>query len=58
LIGAGMAATFSYIAATVYQFIVFIRNTKIVPADFLFRKDDIIIVVTGIKKLLSDQKTL
>jgi O-antigen/teichoic acid export membrane protein len=58
LIGAGMAATFSYIAATVYQFIVFIRNTKIVPADFLFRKDDIIIVVTGIKKLLSDQKIL
>jgi O-antigen/teichoic acid export membrane protein len=58
LIGAGLAATFSYIAATIYQFIVFIRKTKIVPADFLLRKDDVMTVITGIKKFLSDQKAL
>jgi O-antigen/teichoic acid export membrane protein len=54
LIGAGLAATFSYIAATLYQFIVFIKMTKVKPADFLLRKDDIMIIVKGMKKLIID----
>jgi O-antigen/teichoic acid export membrane protein len=54
LIGAGVAATTSYIAATVYQFIVFIRKTKIGPSDFLLRRDDVMIVVNGIKKMMID----
>jgi O-antigen/teichoic acid export membrane protein len=52
LIGAGLAATFSYIAATVYQFTIFIKMTKVKPADFLLRKDDIMIIVKRIKTLL------
>ena len=54
LIGAGLAATFSYIAATLYQFIVFVKMTKVKPADFLLRKDDIMIIVKRIKTLLID----
>jgi O-antigen/teichoic acid export membrane protein len=52
LIGAGLAATLSYIAATVYQFVVFIRKTKTGPKDFILRKDDIKVVVNSIKGLL------
>jgi O-antigen/teichoic acid export membrane protein len=54
LIGAGLAATFSYIAATLYQFIVFVKMTKVKPADFLLRKDDIMIIIKRIKTLLID----
>jgi O-antigen/teichoic acid export membrane protein len=52
LIGAGLAATLSYIAATVYQFVVFIRKTKTGPADFLLKKDDIMLVLNAIRSLL------
>lgn len=39
--GAALAATISYIASTLYQFIVFVRMTKVKPADFLLRKKEI-----------------
>jgi O-antigen/teichoic acid export membrane protein len=52
LIGAGLAATFSYIAATLYQFIVFIKMTKFKPADFLLRKADILLFAKEVKKLI------
>ena len=54
LIGAGLAATFSYIAATFYQFIVFIKMAKVKPADFLLRKADILLIAKEVKKLIMD----
>ena len=53
LIGAGLAATFSYIAATVYQFTVFIHMTALRPMDFLLRKKDFRLVIKEIKKVIS-----
>jgi O-antigen/teichoic acid export membrane protein len=55
LIGAGLAATSSYTAATAYQFIVFIRMTKVTPADFLLRKADIREIVNMVKKLITEK---
>jgi O-antigen/teichoic acid export membrane protein len=55
LAGAGLAATFSYTAATVYQFIVFIRMTKVKPPDFLLRKADILVIVNAVKKLMTER---
>jgi O-antigen/teichoic acid export membrane protein len=51
--GAALAATVSYIASTLYQFIVFIKMTNLKPADFLLRKNDILVIVKGIKRFLS-----
>jgi len=51
--GAALAASASYIAATVYQFIVFIRMTKVRPADFLLRITDIRVVIAEVKKMLT-----
>ena len=53
LVGAGLAATFSYIAATLYQFVVFIRMTKVKPADFLLRKADIHLIAKEVKKMIN-----
>jgi O-antigen/teichoic acid export membrane protein len=54
--GAALAATLSYIAATVYQFIVFIRMTKVKPGDFLLRKADILVVVAEVKNMLASSR--
>jgi O-antigen/teichoic acid export membrane protein len=50
--GAALAATIAYIASTVYQFIIFIRMTKLKPADFLLRKKDLEVVVAEVKKMI------
>jgi O-antigen/teichoic acid export membrane protein len=52
LIGAGLAATFSYIAATLYQFIVFVKMTNLKPADFLLRKADILLIAKEVRKMI------
>jgi len=57
LSGAALAATCSYIAATVYQFIVFLKMTKLKPSDFLLRKKDIRLVVDEVQKFLSQSKS-
>jgi O-antigen/teichoic acid export membrane protein len=54
LIGAGLAATCSYIAATIYQFIVFEKMTHLKATDFLLRKSDISTVILGFKKMLKN----
>lgn len=53
LIGAGLTATFSYIAATVYQFIVFIKMTTLRPNDFLLKKSDFMLVFNEMKRVIS-----
>jgi len=50
--GAALAATVSYIAATIYQFIVFIRMTKLKPSDFLLRKNDVLVIVKEVKMMI------
>lgn len=50
--GAALAATVSYIASTLYLFIVFLKMTNLKPADFLLRKDDILVIVKGVKKFI------
>ncbi len=50
--GAAMAATISYIASTLYQFIVFIKMTKLKSSDFLLRKDDVLVIVKGVRKMI------
>jgi O-antigen/teichoic acid export membrane protein len=55
LIGAGLAATCSYIAATIYQFIVFEGMTHLKATDFLLRKSDIRIVIQGFRKMLKNK---
>jgi O-antigen/teichoic acid export membrane protein len=54
--GAALAATLSYISATIYQFMVFIRMTNVRPADFLLRKADIRVVVAEVKKMLTSSR--
>jgi O-antigen/teichoic acid export membrane protein len=54
LAGAAVAATCSYIAATVYQFIVFVRITHVKPSDFLLRREDIQLIKKEVKKFTSD----
>ena len=52
--GAALAAAISYIASTFYQFIVFVKMTKLKPADFLLRKNDVLGFVKEVKKLTID----
>ncbi len=52
--GAALAATISYIASTLYQFIVFIRMTKLKSSDFLLRIEDVLLIVKGVKKMIID----
>jgi O-antigen/teichoic acid export membrane protein len=52
--GAALAATVSYSASTLYQFIVFIKMSNLKPADFLLRKNDILVIVKEVKKLIID----
>jgi O-antigen/teichoic acid export membrane protein len=54
--GAALAATISYIASTCYQFIVFVRMTKVKPADFLLRKIDLQEIITVVKKLIASSR--
>jgi O-antigen/teichoic acid export membrane protein len=49
-IGAGLSATLSYSFATLYQFIIFCRISRIRPGDFLLTKNDISIFISGVKE--------
>ncbi|MCK9219474.1 MAG: polysaccharide biosynthesis C-terminal domain-containing protein [Bacteroidales bacterium] len=51
LIGAGVAATCSYTCATLYQFVVFTRMTKLTSRDFLLSRSEIKLLFTELKKL-------
>lgn len=51
-IGAGMSATISYSAATLYQFIIFGKLSRIRPRDFLITRSDISGFVSGVKEYL------
>jgi O-antigen/teichoic acid export membrane protein len=56
LAGAALAATCSYIAATIYQFIVFVKMTHVKPSDFLLRRVDIQIIMKEIRKFTSESR--
>jgi len=51
--GAALAATVSYIASTLYLFIVFLKMTNLKPADFLLRKDDILVILKEVKRMIN-----
>jgi O-antigen/teichoic acid export membrane protein len=56
LAGAALAATCSYIAATVYQFMVFIKMTHVRPSDFILRREDLRMIRREIRKFTSDPR--
>ncbi|MEI6682896.1 MAG: polysaccharide biosynthesis C-terminal domain-containing protein [Bacteroidota bacterium] len=51
IMGAGIAATFSYTALTLYQFVIFSRMTKIGLRDFLLTKAEISLLAGELKKI-------
>ena len=51
IMGAGIAATFSYTALTLYQFIIFSRMTKIGLRDFLLSRAEISLLAGELKKI-------
>jgi len=50
LVGAGITSSISYTIATIYQFIVFVRMTKLSFRDFLLKKSEIILFWDEAKK--------
>ncbi|MCX6246922.1 MAG: polysaccharide biosynthesis C-terminal domain-containing protein [Bacteroidetes bacterium] len=54
--GAALAATAAYIASTLYQFIVFVKMTKVKPSDFLLRKEDVLVVGKEIRKMIASSR--
>jgi O-antigen/teichoic acid export membrane protein len=54
--GAALAATISYLFSTLYQFIVFIKITKLKPADFLLRKEDVSVVSKEIRRMIESSR--
>jgi O-antigen/teichoic acid export membrane protein len=52
IIGAGISATFSYSFATLYQFIVFMRMTKLTVRDFLLTMTEIRLLAGEFKKIV------
>ncbi|MEI7980404.1 MAG: polysaccharide biosynthesis C-terminal domain-containing protein [Bacteroidota bacterium] len=53
--GAGIAATCSYTMATIYQFIIFTRMTKLTLRDFLLTKTEIKLLMSELKKIAGKQ---
>jgi Na+-driven multidrug efflux pump len=51
MVGAGVSASFSYTFATLYQFIVFSRMTKLRLRDFLISRAEIRLLYGEIKKI-------
>ena len=52
-IGAGLSATISYFIATLYQFISFVRISRIRARDFLMTNSDISGIISGVKEHFS-----
>jgi O-antigen/teichoic acid export membrane protein len=55
--GAAWAATMAYAAATIYQLIIFIRETKMGFGDFLLRKKDILLIAGELKSFLKGKSS-
>jgi O-antigen/teichoic acid export membrane protein len=55
--GAALAATIAYIASTLYQFIVFVKMTKLKPVDFLLRKKDIVAIMNVVRQMVLSSRT-
>jgi O-antigen/teichoic acid export membrane protein len=55
--GAALAAVSAYIASTSYQFIVFVKKSKVKPRDFLLRKSDIVLILNQVKQMLNSSRT-
>ncbi len=53
IMGAGIAATCSYSFLTLYQFIIFLRMTKLTPRDFLLTRAEITLFSSEIRKILT-----
>jgi len=53
LIGAGITSSISYTVATIYQFIIFSRTTKLTARDLLLKKSEITLLIGEIKKFLN-----
>ncbi len=56
IIGAGIAASCSYLSATIYQLITFVILARVKAKDFLIKKDEIRILVKEIKVMLKQTK--
>jgi O-antigen/teichoic acid export membrane protein len=54
--GAALAATGSYMATTIYQFVVFVKLTKLKPADFLLRKSDVEVILKEVRKVIDESR--
>jgi O-antigen/teichoic acid export membrane protein len=52
IVGAAITATCSYTAATVYQFIIFSRLTRLTIRDFLLKKSDLLLVNQEFRKII------
>lgn len=53
IIGAGITASLSYTAATLYQFIVFSRVSRLKARDFLIRKPEVLLLIGELKKVVN-----
>ena len=53
IIGAGITASLSYTAATLYQFIVFSRVSCLKARDFLIRKPEVLLLIGELKKVVN-----
>lgn len=51
IVGAGIAASISYTAATAYQFIVFSRLSQLKIKDFMIRKNEVKLLISELKKI-------
>lgn len=56
IIGAGIAASCSYLSATLYQLVAFIVLSGVKAKDFLIRKEEIRLVIEELRKAIGHQK--
>ncbi len=56
LAGAGLAATASYTAATIYQLVVFFRLSKLKPADLLLKRREAEEFIREIRKIVAKNR--
>ena len=56
IIGAGISATLSYSFATLYQFIIFSRMTKLTLRDFMLTRTEIRVLYGELKKIMTNDQ--
>lgn len=54
-VGAAITASLSYTSATIYQFVVFIRFTKLHPRDFLLRWSDVRSMIVAFRSSVANK---